>query len=267
VQSADSRVARSTVAVTTLLVAAVLLAACGGSSKNHATNASATAASDRGQSTATAPATATTRRPRPSSRAALSARLVGASALLRLSDLPSGFAAGPRIRTTTPSTVLRRAAPCFHVPISELRTSVPREVTSRSFVGPGATTIGNSITVLHNEAQAQRFAGYLQAPQASSCLAQGFAKAFARSVGKAAGTVSFTRIPLTGGGAQGLALRIQIHVQGKATSWLDAVALRVGRATASLSFSAPRSPVSASLERSLTALTVGRLQAALSAAG
>jgi len=247
------------------LTLALALSACGSTSTHTSSKAAAKAASG------SAPAS--------TSGAAQSAhdRAIAGQGLLRPSDFPSGWTAGPREVESTPSQIKDEAAACLHVSPALLQEPQPNEVKSPKFKDrTTGASVANSVAIGPTEAPASAYLRALKEPQAPACLSSAFQKELTKSLGREAhklpagfsiGKLGFQAVSFPAEGTTSTAYRITLPVTDHgvtvASYYLDAILVQVGRAYMSMTFDGSVTPVKSSMEQELAGAAVRRLQSAL----
>ncbi len=242
------------------LLALLALSGCGSSSKP----------------TAATPATGTGSAPAGASQGP-SDHAIAASGLLRLSDLPAGWTAGPRKREATPAAIKNEAAACLHVSPALLQEPQPNELQSPKFSDRAVSaSVENSVAVGPTEATASAYLRAFGEPQAPGCLSGAFEKELEKSLhreaqqlphGVSIGKLAFAARPFPAVGTSRVAYRITMPVTLNgvtvASYYIDAVLVQVGRAYMSMSFQASGAPLGSSIEEGLAKAAVGRLESTL----
>ncbi|HMD58054.1 MAG TPA: hypothetical protein VKG82_11355 [Solirubrobacteraceae bacterium] len=211
-------------------------------------------------------------------------RLIGRTALLRLSDFPAGWTARPPEGESKTTGIEKEAAACLHAPVELVTEENPAKVQSQKFKGPTEQSVANAVTVTPSAQEAKQRFVVFDEPQTGPCLEAAVAKIFTYTLshpkeasdklppGAKVNTPKVEQMSFPTEGNESGAYRITVTVTDTAATlefkfYLDFALARVGRAGTSLSFMASQSPVSTLTEEELTRLTVRRPQAALQASG
>jgi hypothetical protein len=243
------------------LLALLVLSGCGSTSK----------------STPSGPAAATTTAGGSSAVQGTDDRAIARAGVLRLSDLPAGWTAGPRGHESTPAQIKNEAAACMHVSPALLAEPQPNEVQSPKFKDRAiSASVENSVAVGPTEATASAYLRALGESQAPACLSSAFEKELEKSLSREAkklphgvsiGKLAVGTIPFPAEGSAHAAYRITLPITLNgvtvASYYIDAVLVQVGRAYMSMTFQASGAPLSSSIEEGLSKAAVGRLQKAL----
>jgi hypothetical protein len=217
-------------------------------------------------------------RPSRESRAqAATDRALGARALLRLADFPTGWTASARHREPAQPKLEREIAACLHVASSAVNESDPAEVRSPDFKHAGGAEISNTVTVTPTpQIAAEQFAVFARTDTAR-CLRNSVAQELRYTLthakggrklpaGVSFGQATVEQMSFPSIGDQSVAYRVAVSISAKSLHlplYFDVVLVRAGRAEISLSFAGVLLPTSPSAELALTDLTVRRLDAAL----
>jgi hypothetical protein len=245
---------------------ALLLAGATGCGGSHASTASAPSATVTGTTTATTPAQPV--------QDVKGDRALGAVALLRLRDLPAGWTARPKSRSSAGPGLESGLAACLHASAAAL-ASGPTKVSSPDFSDSHGSSISNGATYEATAARAMAwFRGRVQ-PRTPACLGaavRAFVDYAIHHAGKPTVKIpaglTFGRATVTGlsfprYGDQSVAYRAVIPVSYMGVNvsiYLDFMVVRKGRAHTALSFQATATPVDRTLEERLTRLTLRRLR-------
>jgi hypothetical protein len=129
--------------------------------------------------------------------------------LLLISDLPSGWTAAPATPSTPDDAALNaRMASCLGVPVSQLSPNVESADTPEFDAPGGLPTVQDSVQVFPSTTSASADFGLASSPKTPSCFTDVLGAKLRQSVvdglrpGQTAGSVSTSRGPLNGFGAQ-----------------------------------------------------------------
>jgi hypothetical protein len=197
-------------------------------------------------------------------------RGIGSQALLRLSDFPAGWTAGPgEPRSKNESHLEQLVVTCLHVTVAQLGENNPAEAKSPKFKGTSGNVVSSSVTVWPSEDAAAKVLAVVEKPETPSCLTKALSyelshpeagQRYPRGVTIGSPTVEPMSFPSMG--TQSIAYRISVQITTpivRVPFFEDAVMVRVGRADASFNFRGSAAPLSANAEEALTELSVQRL--------
>jgi hypothetical protein len=252
---------------------ALMLALAGcGSATTKASSASARSGSPATAGTSTsggssAPASGSPTAP--SAGQLASERSRGTQALLRLSDLPAGWTATPAERRKRGGSLDARLAACLHVSAALVKAD-PTEVRSPTFLKAGES-MTNGVILRSTPRVAEEHVAVYSMRGTPRCMSTALTGTLARELGSLPPSVSLApaqvkRASLPSEGDRSLAYSFTLPITVGARRvpiYIDAVVVRVGRATSALVFSGTGRRVPAATEVRMTALTANRLRAAV----
>lgn len=198
------------------------------------------------------------------------------AAVLRLSDLPPGWAAAPHTRSPGVPGLGRRLAGCLGVNVALLNESDPTTADSPDFGKANGGEISNSVGYVATVGRAHQVIAVLLSPKMASCLNSALSAFLtfrlshpaspSQSVpaGIGLGASTTTRLPFPPTGDATVAYRFSVPIEGAGsplTVYGDLVFAAKGRAGTVLSVESQGAPPDRSLEQRLVSTVVTRLTA------
>lgn len=196
------------------------------------------------------------------------------AAVLRLSDLPAGWSAGPHTGSPNVPGLDERLATCLGVSVGLLNDKDPTTADSPDFSNVSGGEISNSVGYEATVGRARQVIAVLRSPKMGPCLNSALRTFLTFSLshpaspsqsvpaGISLGPSTTTRLPFPLTGDATVAYRFDVPIEGAGaplTVYGDFVFSARGRAGTVLTFESQGAPPDAALERKLVATVVDRL--------
>ena len=201
-------------------------------------------------------------------------RAAALAAVLKPSDLPSGWTAKPHSRPAGGTGSDDALAKCLGVPLSDLNTQGPASVNSPDFTDAANRSIANSVTYGATSPLTRRRFNELAGPRASGCLASALGAYLQAQLthpsnpsatgppGVSLGNPSAAKIPFAVAGDQTIAYEVAFPIVTAGASikvLLDLVIAIKGRASVEMNFTTVGAPFAPDQEQKYFKAVVGRL--------